>query len=137
MVKVSVYQIPLNEQTKVVIFAGWDDLKTFKQSFKPELYEKKFTCNMSEEKASYPEQIYMEMQDMSKFTDTFATRTRSLSVSDIVVIETGHNEKKALFVDTFGFKKVPQFLDYLKKIQNHKTSLKVQPRNIPSPERGR
>lgn len=49
----------------------------------------------------------------------FGRRMHSLSVSDVVVLHR-NGEKKAFYIDDFGFKEVPKFLEKKKKINFEK-----------------
>ena len=47
----------------------------------------------------------------------FARKMRSLSVSDVIVVK-DHGKSQAYYVDSFGFKEVPQFLQQLNQTKH-------------------
>lgn len=97
-----IYQLSHTEENRDIVFENFGRLE--KQGLKPEYssYEKIYKAEMPSN--TNLEDIFVEFNINLPGDYT----GRSLSVSDIVVIDTD-KESNAYFVDSFGFKEIPEF----------------------------
>jgi hypothetical protein len=104
----TLYQVRENPETPDYLFSGLEQLKAKALTVKAANYKRVYNGSLEPEDVSAPEALsrlwYIFNADHPK--DYIG---RSMSVSDVVVLcQVG--KPRAYYVDSFGFKEVPEFL---------------------------
>ena len=109
-----VYQIRIGSQSDESKFCGSDMIEKLGLQLDGEDYDIVYAAPLKQfEGTATLEEIYVELNQ----NQTFDYRGHSLSVSDVLVIRSG-KEDKAYYVDSIGFKEFPEFLDQRRSIQD-------------------
>lgn len=101
-----IYQIYEGEKYRDIRFASYDMLESMNETFDRNNYQKVYTGKLSD--IHYDNKlkgIYLEFN--ANHPNDF--EGRSVSVSDVIVIK-DKNGEKAYYVDSFGYKEIPDFL---------------------------
>ena len=109
-----VYQIRVGSQSDESKFCGSDMIEKLGLQLDGGDYDIVYAAPLKQfEGTATLEGIYVELNQ----NQAFDYRGHSLSVSDVLVIRSG-KEDKAYYVDSIGFKEFPQFLDQRRSIQD-------------------
>ena len=101
-----IYQIYEGEKYRDIRFASYDMLESMNETFDRNNYQKVYTGKLSD--IHYDNKlkgIYLEFN--ANHPNDY--EGRSVSVSDVIVIK-DKNGEKAYYVDSFGYKEIPDFL---------------------------